>query len=449
MTAQTRSSRALDTYRSLHPESLALWERARGAIPGGITHDIRHLTPFPVYIERAQGSRKWDVDGHEYVDYWMGHGALFLGHCHPAVVAAIQEQAARGTHLGACHELEVRWAELVQRLIPSAEMVRFTMSGTEATHLALRLARAHTGRPKVVKLHGHFHGWHDGVVAGVNPPYEVPLSAGVPGATLDQVLLCPPNDIKAVEGLLERGDVAAVILEPAGGQAGTTPSIPGYLQELRSLTARHHVVLIFDEVITGFRYAPGGAQAYFGVTPDLTALAKIMAGGLPGGAVVGKGEIMSLIAHRGDPVWDRSERVAHAGTFNANPLSAAAGIATLETISDGHLHGQASKLGEEFRSALSEVMKRVGAPGAVYGEASIYHVSFEGLPGLAGLERPHRTELYHVLRCALLNHGVDCSLFHGWVSAVHTEEDLARSIEGYEQAVKDMVAEGWFKGPEL
>ena len=435
-----------ETYREKHPKASALYERARRAIPGGVTHDIRHLVPFPIYVERAAGPRKWDVDGHEYVDYWMGHGSLFLGHCHPTVVKAIQEQAARGTHLGASHELEVRWAEWVSRLVPSAEMVRFTMSGTEATHLALRLARAHTGRPRVVKLHGHFHGWHDGVVAGVNPPFDVPLSAGVPGATLDQVLLCPPNDIKAVAGLLERGDVAAVILEPAGGQGGTTPTIPGYLQELRALTMREHVVLIFDEVITGFRYAPGGAQAYFGVTPDLTTLAKIVAGGLPGGAVAGERPIMALMAHRGDPDWDRSERVAHAGTFNANPLSAAAGIATLEAVADGSVQARANKLAEELRRDLADVLKRVGAPGAVFGESSIYHVSFEGRPGLAGFDRPRRQDLYHLLRCALLLNGVDCSMYHGWVSSVHTEEHLARTVRGYEKALEAMAAEGCFKG---
>lgn len=429
-----------------HPRCRQLAERARRAIPGGVTHDIRHLPPFPVYVERAAGSRKWDVDGHEYVDYWMGHGALFLGHSHPVVVKAIQEQASRGTHPGACHELEVRWAEMVQKLIPSAEMVRFTMSGTEATHLALRLARARTGRPKVVKFTGHFHGWHDGVVAGVHPPYEVPLSAGVPGATLDQVLLCPPNDIKAVDALLQRGDVAAVILEPAGGLAGTTPTIPGFLQELRSLTSRNNVVLIFDEVISGFRYAPGGAQAHFGVTPDLTTLAKIVAGGLPGGAVAGKREIMSLIAHRGDPAWDRSERVAHAGTFNANPLSAAAGIATLELVADPSFHARANKLGDELRAALAGVMKRVGVPGAVFGETSIYHVSFEGRPGLAGFDRPRRHDLYELLRCALILNGVDCSAFHGWISTVHTEEDLALTVGAYEGALEAMSREGWFRG---
>jgi glutamate-1-semialdehyde 2,1-aminomutase len=435
-----------ERYRQLHPKAAALFERAQQVIPGGITHDIRYLRPFPIYVERAAGPRKWDVDGHEYLDYWMGHGALFLGHCHPAVVTAIQEQAARGTHLGASHELEVRWAELVRQLVPSAEMVRFTMSGTEATHLALRVTRAFTGKSKIVKFQGHFHGWHDGVAAGVHPPFEIPLSAGVPGAILDQVLLCPPNDIKAVETLLQRGDIAGVIIEPAGGQAGTTPTIPGYLQELRALTRRHEVVLIFDEVITGFRYAPGGAQAYFNVVPDLTTLAKIVAGGLPGGAVCGRRDLMSMMAHRGDPAWDRSERVAHAGTFNANPVSAAAAIATLEICADGALQARANKAGEELRRGLADAMKKAGVPGAVYGEVSIYHVSFEGKPGLAGFDRPRRGELYHLLRCALINEGVDCSLHHGWISATHGEREIVATSAAYERAFTAMAADGAFRG---
>jgi glutamate-1-semialdehyde 2,1-aminomutase len=434
----------VEEFRARHPKSAALAERARRAIPGGITHDIRHLVPYPVYVDRAQGPRKWDVDGHEYIDYWMGHGALFLGHCHPAVVEAVQAQMARGTHLGASHELEVRWAELVNELVPCAELTRFTMSGTEATHLALRLARAYTGRPRIVKLAGHFHGWHDGVVVGVNPPYEVPITAGVPGATLDQVFVCPANDIKAVDVALDRGDVAAVILEPAGGQSGTVPTIPGYLQELREVTRRHNVVLIFDEVITGFRYAPGGAQQYFGVTPDLTTLAKIVAGGLPGGAVCGTREIMSMLAFRGDPDWDRGQRVAHAGTYNANPLSAAAAIATLELVRDASLQARANKAGEELRRALDEALHRAGAPGACYGEVSIYHVSFEGRPGLAGFDRPRRGPLYHLLRCALLNNGVDCAMNHGWISAMHTDAELERTVAAYSRAFQAMVAEGAF-----
>jgi glutamate-1-semialdehyde 2,1-aminomutase len=433
-----------ETFRAKHPKSAALAERARKAIPGGITHDIRHLAPYPVYVERAAGTRKWDVDGLEYIDYWMGHGALFLGHCHPAVVKAVQEQMARGTHLGASHALEVRWAELVNQLVPCAELTRFTMSGTEATHLALRVARAYTGRPRVVKLAGHFHGWHDGVVAGVAPPYDVPLSAGVPGATVDQVIVAPANDVKAVEVALDRGDVAAVILEPAGGSSGTIPTIPGYLQELRELTRDRGVVLIFDEVISGFRYAPGGAQAYYGVTPDLTTLAKIVAGGLPGGALCGSREIMSMMAHRGDPVWDRAQRVAHAGTFNANPLSAAAAIATLELCADASLQARASKAGEALRRGLADALRRAGAPGTCYGEASIYHVSFEGVPGLAGFDRPRRGDLYQLLRCALLNHGVDCSANHGWVSTMHTDEDIEKTVEAYERAFRAMVADHAF-----
>ena len=435
-----------EEYRARHPRSAALAARARAAIPGGITHDIRHLAPFPTYVERAAGTRKWDVDGNEYIDYWMGHGALFLGHCHPAGVRAVQEQVARGTHLGACHELEVRWAELVTRLVPCAELVRFTMSGTEATHLAMRVARAFTGRSRIVKFTGHFHGWHDGVVAAVNPPFDVPMSSGVPSPVLDQLLLCPPNDIKAVEGLLERGDVAAVILEPAGGQSGTTPTIPGYLQELRALTERNQVVLIFDEVITGFRYSPGGAQQYFGVTPDMTTLAKIVAGGLPGAAVVGKKSLMAMMAHRGDKTWDRSERVAQNGTFNSNPVCAAAAVATLELVADGGLHARANKACDELRTGLSDLMKRGGVPGTCFGESSIFHVSFEGRPGLAGFDRPRRGDLYQLLRCALLNNGVDCASQHGWISAVHSDEDIVRSLKSYEKAFADMAADGAFQG---
>ena len=289
-----------ERYRKALPGSWARWERARRVIPGGITHDGRHLTPFPLYIDRAAGPRKWDVDGREYIDYWMGHGALFLGHSHPALIDAVQRQVARGTHYGACHDLEVEWAEWITRLIPSAELVRFTMSGTEATHLALRLARAYTGRPKVVKFTGHFHGWHDGVSSGVNPPFDVPMSAGIPGAVLGEVLLAPPNDIAAVEQLLgSRSDIGAVILEPSGGQAGVFPIDPGFLKDLRQLTQDRGTVLIFDEVITGFRYAPGGAQEYYGVTPDMTTLAKIVAGGLPGAAVCGRRDILEPDGLRG------------------------------------------------------------------------------------------------------------------------------------------------------
>lgn len=354
MSQTTTPSAVLDTYRALHPKSEALYARARGVIPGGITHDGRNLAPFPVYVDRAKGSHKWDVDGNEYIDYWMGHGSLFLGHCHPAVVKAVQEQVARGTHLGASHELEVRWAELVQKLIPSAQMVRFTMSGTEATHLALRIARAFTGRPKILKFQGHFHGWHDGVVAAVNPPYDVPMSAGVPTAVLDQALLCPPNDIKAVAGLLDRGDVAAVILEPAGGQSGTTPTIPGYLQELRDLTTRMGVVLIFDEVITGFgRLGTWFGADYVGVTPDIMSFAKgITSGYFPYGGSIATRRVAD--AFQGSP----DKTFKHMFTYSGHPAGAAAALVNLEILEREGIVENARVRGEQLRGRLAEMKAR-------------------------------------------------------------------------------------------
>ncbi|HZR23894.1 MAG TPA: aspartate aminotransferase family protein [Vicinamibacterales bacterium] len=442
--AAARSSAILAAYRDQHPRSAAMYERASRSIAGGVAHDVRRLVPFPIYMTSAHATRKRDVDGHEYIDYWMGHGALILGHGHPVVVEAVQHQVMRGTHLGACHELEVRWAELIATLVPSAQLVRFTMSGTEATHLALRIARAHTGRSKVVKFEGHFHGWHDGVATAVDPPFDIPMSAGVPASVLEHVLVCPANDAAAVERLLARGDVAAVILEPAGGLSGVHPTVPGFLPQLRSLCTQHDVVLIFDEVITGFRYGPGGAQEYFGVTPDMTTLAKIVAGGLPGAAVVGSESIMSAMRHRGDPSWDRGGRVAQNGTFNANPLTAAAGIAALEILSDGVPQREASERAEELRQRITHVMQHAGVPGACYGESSIYHISFDGVPAAAWAARPRRTELHQKLRCGLLNAGVDCHPYHGWVSAVHTAADVDLTVRAYERALQSMVDERSF-----
>jgi glutamate-1-semialdehyde 2,1-aminomutase len=441
-------------YRRANPRSEALFNRANKVIAGHITHDIRHMKPFPVYVERAQGSRKWSADGQELIDYWMGHGALFLGHGHPVIVQAVQEQILRGTHYGASHELEVRWAELVQRLVPSAERVRFAGSGTEATQLALRLARAHTGKPKVVKFEGHFHGWHDYALAGVKPPYDVPSSSGIPGEALAQVVLCPPNDLSAVEAILTaRQDVAAVILEPGGGNVGTIPSDPAYLRGLRDLTRRHGVVLIFDEVITGFRHSPGGIQRVVGVTPDLTTLAKIIAGGLPGGAVVGQASVMDRLAFGDDPAWNRKERVAHAGTYNANPLSAAAGIAMLTAIADGEAHRRADRATAALREELARVWRRLGVPGCVYGERSILNYSLEAAvdtPPAPGTRDHRRLQMqadpdaYHALRCALILNGVDICALHGWVSAVHTDEDVERTVQAFEKALSLLREDGFF-----
>jgi len=452
----TKTTVSIDErFRRAHPRSEALFRQAKAAIAGGLSHDIRHLRPFPIYVDRAGGSRKWDVDGHELIDYWVGHGALFLGHANPTVQQAVGSQLGRGTHYGACHELEVRWAEAVLKLMPRAERVRFVGSGTEATLLAIRLARAATGKDKIVKFEGHFHGWHDYAAAAVRPPFDRPISAGVPQGVLGDLLICPPNDWDAFVALTSgRDDIAGVILEPGGGSSGTIPTDRGFLARLREFTRAQGMVLIFDEVITGFRFAPGGAQQRYEIYADLTTLAKILAGGLPGGAVVGGAVIMDQLAFRDDSVWNREDRVAHAGTFNANPLSAAAGIATLEQLADGQAQAKADRAGEILRAGIAEVIETLGVDAHVYGESSIVNL-FLG-PGRHGLDvgRPdsrldHRLlmghpnlEAYHMLRCALILHGVDLPLFHGWISAAHSDEDLEKTIRAFEAAVRLMQDAG-------
>src|SRR5438477_8405949 len=355
--AVTAPSTIDDAFRKRFPKSAELYERSKKAIAGGITHDSRNFAPFPIYVERAEGSRKWDVDGNELLDHWMGHGALILGHNHPRVTEAVAEQVHKGTHYGACHELEVAWAEQITRLIPSAESVRFTMSGTESTMLAIRDARAFTGREKIIRFAGHFHGWHDYAMSGYQPPFDTPTSTGVPKSVADTMLVAYPNNIDSVRELLDAhlGEVAAVILEPGGGSNGIIPTNVQFLKDLRALTTQKNVVLIFDEVITGFRYSTGGAQQFYGVIPDMTTLAKIVAGGLPGGAVVGKKDILDVQAFKGELHKDRFERVLQQGTFNANPMSAAAGLTALQLVGEGWVTEQANAAGEQIRTRLRDV----------------------------------------------------------------------------------------------
>src|SRR3981189_2344843 len=329
------SSQLQDSYVAALPASRALYERARRLFPDAVTHDNRRMQPFPLYVERADGAYKWDVDGHRYVDYWMGHGALLLGHNPRQVAEAVREQALRGTHYGACHPKEVEWGEWVRRLVPSAERVRFTASGTEATHMAVRLAGAFTGKRHVVKFAGHFHGWHEGLEVGVRPPYEAEPEAGQLPEVVDLVTVLSPNDIVAVRERLAAGDVAVVLIEPTGGPFGSVPTPASFLAALREETRRAGALLIFDEVVTGFRVAPGGAPEKLGIQPDLTTAAKILSGGLPRGPCAGRADVMGYLSTKSDPAENRRAKIAHAGTFNANPLSAAAGGAMAATARDG------------------------------------------------------------------------------------------------------------------
>ena len=455
MTASEQSnSPIIAAYRECTPTSEALASDARGIFPSGLTHDSRRILPYGIYVERAQGSRKWDADGNEYVDYYGGHGALLLGHGRPEVVAAVQSQVARGTHFGACHELEVQWGALVKEMVPSAETVRFTSSGTEANLMALRLARAFTGRRKIVRFFGHFHGWHDHVAFGVTNHFDGSATPGVLAEIAASTLLLPAGDIEVLRRALEDdGDIAAVILEPTGASSGQIPIDRDFLHGLREATETHGVTLIFDEVVTGFRVSPGGAQAHFAVTPDLTSLAKILAGGLPGGAICGRAELLELLDF--DAAEAKGfEKIGHQGTYNANPLSAAAGIAALPIIRDGDACDRANELGDQLRQMWNDVIADEGIDWACHGGFSSFYLFLNPQGhridphGFDAAAYDHETfkaksPIVTKLRLALLINGVDVNGKPGGsVSAAHNEADLRHTAEALRAAIRMLRAEG-------
>jgi glutamate-1-semialdehyde 2,1-aminomutase len=318
--------------------------------------------------------------------------------------------------------------------------------------MALRLARAYTGRDRILKFDHHFHGWQDYVVGARAPESETPLSPGVPAATLRNTVSIPQGDLALVEEKLSNGDIAAVIVEPTGASWGTLPLGGEFLAGLREATHKHSAVLIFDEVVTGFRVAPGGAQERFGVTPDLTTLAKILAGGLPGGAVAGRADIVSLIEIRDDPAWNAERRILHPGTFNANPLSAAAGAAMLRTVQTGKPHRHADALNTRLVPELNRVLEDAEVPGCVYGLASYFHIVMgKDVPRPSGgIEWPDGVlpprmpgGISMALKRAMLNHGIDLmGGSGGFTSAVHTDADIALTVEAFAASVRELRAEG-------
>ena len=443
-------------YRSRTRRSAELYARACKVIPAGLTHDSRTLLPYPLYAARAAGPRKWDVDGNEYVDYFGGHGALLLGHRHPTVLEAVQEQAPLGTHWGSAHELEVRWAELVNRLIPCAGRVRFTASGTEASHLALRLARAFTGKPKVIRFTGHFHGWHDGVTAGAMSHFDGGVPTGIPAALVEQTILLPADDIgQTAQTFATRTDIAAVLIEPSGASWGQVPLSPGFLAGLHDLTRRHGALLVFDEVITGFRWSRGGAQQRYAITPDLCVLAKIVAGGLPGGAVAGRADVMDRLDAAAAKAAGH-EKVGHQGTFNANPLSAAAAVATLSIVETEDICARAERTAGDIRDGLAQILVEEQVPWGVYGEASAFLLfqnpgkldidpaAFDPLKlGFAALKGARNPNLAYRLRVAMLANGVDfMGAPGGLVSATHGPREVDQTLTAFRTAVRWLKAEG-------
>ncbi|MCY4367173.1 MAG: aspartate aminotransferase family protein [Chloroflexi bacterium] len=438
----------LEEYIEKHPGSAQRYAEATQIFPGGVTHDNRYAQPFPLYITHGTGPYKWDVDGHEYIDYVSGHGALILGHSHPAIAAAVSEQINRGTHLGACTDEELRWAKAIMALMPAVEKIRFHSSGTEATLMAMRLARAYTGKSKIIKLQDHFHGWHDYAMAGSDRP-----APGIPQESWGSMVIVPSGDLRAVEDALNRDDdIAGLILEPTGAHYGQLPfDTPNYLRGLRDLTNQHGVVLIFDEVVTGFRASPGGAQVLYDVSPDLTTMAKIVAGALPGGAVGGKADIVDMIAHRGDPEWDNQRRVYHPGTFNGNPLSAVAGAVCLEAIASQPINQQADAMAHRLKLGLNEVLSKMEVAGHAHGVASMIHLVLADCNCDRGIcTMPHReikeaigSPSVTALKRSMQNNGIDIMGRDSFlVSSTHTEAEIDKTLAAVEKSLAEVRSEG-------
>ena len=448
-------SRILATYRARTPRAAELNRKARGVLPGGIVHDSRRMSPYGIYGDHALGSHKWDIDGNEYVDYFGGHGSLLLGHQHPQVLAAIQTQLGKGMHLAAAHELEVEWASLVQEMVPSVERVRFTSSGTEATQLAMRLARAATGRRRIVRFLTHFHGWHDHAAGGVHDHFDGSPNAGVLEEVAESTTLVAPNDVATVEKVLAASkDVAAVMLEPVGSSSGIVPTPPEVLGMLREITKKQGALLIFDEVVTGFRVAPGGAQAYYGVIPDITTMAKILAGGMPGGAVGGPRDILDQLDHEAAHAAGR-EHINHHGTHNAHPVCAAAGIATLNIIRASDACEKASATAAMLRKGMNEVLEEEGVPWAVYGVHSFFNIhsnpqghairatNFDARTLTADSLKGRDEAMLGKLRLAMLNNGVDLKGWRGGLlSTAHTQADVDFTVDAWRKSLRAMKEEG-------
>jgi glutamate-1-semialdehyde 2,1-aminomutase len=430
------------TYLDQNRRSADLYARAERVLPGGNSRTTVFFAPYPFYAVRGEGFRVWDADGNVRVDFLNNYTSLILGHAHPRVVAAIAEAAARGASFAAPTEYEIRLAEELCRRVKSVERVRFTNSGTEATMLAVRAARAYTGRPKIAKFEGGYHGSHDYAAVSVGPdpdragpaknPQSVPDGPGIPDAVLGTVVVLPYNDLEAVSRILEREgrEIAAVIIEPLMGAGGAIPATPEFLRGLRELTRKLGILLIFDEVIA-FRLAYGGAQEYFGVDADLTTFGKIIGGGLPVGALGGRAEIMDLFDPR------QPNRIGHGGTFNANPVTMAAGLATLAELTPA-AYDHLNRLGELVRRRLRQAFQRLEIPAQVTGAGSVFAVHFTAEPvtDYRSARRGAAPGLLCRLHLGLLNEGaIIAPRGMGCISTPMTEAEVEFLGQAVERAL--------------
>lgn len=419
-------------------------------MPGGISHNVHYFPPYPFFIKAAKGSKIWDTDGNQYIDLWMGHYTHILGH-HPEVIMdAVERQLREGFHWGIVFEKQVEWAELIQQLVPSAEMVRFCCSGTEATMYAVRLARAYTGKKIILKIAGGWHGANPDLSVGIKMPYEREESLGLFPELIQYTKTIPFNNIPETLQTIHqnRQDLAGIILEPVVGEGGFFPPANDYLTMLRSETERLGALLIFDEVISGFRVALGGAQERFGVIPDLTTLGKVAGGGFPVGALVGKREILERTSpEKKGKKWERI--LIGGGTFSSHPFTAAAGLAMLSYLRDyeDEVYPLLESRGVKIRKDLQEVFDHEGVNAIVTGIGSLFQTHFP-FERTAVLDSPHainqstdieKREVEFRLR--MLSHGVHVMHGGGGLSISHSDEDINKIIEATREVSKEM-AEG-------
>ena len=448
---QRMPSALLRDYLAWTPKSRALAARAKNVLANGVSTDTRIFDPYGIYVARALGREKWDVDGHRYLDFFGGHGALMLGHAHPVVVDAVTRAFGNGIQYAANHPGEVAWAETLTTHFPNMARMRFTASGSEATLLALRIARAYTGRTKTLRVITHYHGWHDFAVSGYNAQFDGKPAAGVLPEIAANTLLVRPDDPAGLAATMAAHgvEIAAVILEPLGAHFGNTPTSDQFIRELARQAAHHGALLIFDEVISAFRVGPGGLQAELGIVPDLTCFAKIAAGGMPGGAVGGREEVMAVLASTKPNGLPNDRRVFHQGTFTGNPVTAAAAVATINEIVTGNLCTRASRLAEGARNRLNDLFRCRGSSWWAYGRYSALNL----LP-LANPLKEDSEELsfddylrkdgsrLNALRIALNLEGIDIgSRGTAFMSGVHEPEDVDALVEGFDRALSRLDAE--------
>jgi glutamate-1-semialdehyde 2,1-aminomutase len=419
-----------------------LFRQAQTLLPGGVDSPVRAFRAVggqPLFIERGSGAYLYDVDGNRYIDYVLSWGPLVLGHAHPQVVGALQAAAEKGTSFGAPSPLEIDLARLVQEFMPGLEMMRFVNSGTEATMSALRLARAFTQRDKIIKFEGCYHGHADLLLVQAGSGVAtlgLPDSPGVPPATVQDTLVARFNDLDSLEALFEAypQQIAAVIVEPVAGNMGVVPPLPGFLEGLRSLTQAHGALLIFDEVMTGFRVHPSGAQALYNIQPDLTTLGKVIGGGLPVGAYGGRVEIMEMVAPAG-PVYQ-------AGTLSGNPLAMSAGIATLQGLKKPGLWESIADAARRLSTGFSELAEAAGIPWQGHQVGSMFSGFFTGMSVRDWpTAKTSDTALYGRYFRGMLERGVYLapSQFEaGFTSSAHDEDVLDATLEAARMVFKTL-----------